>query len=817
MDDGRRRSRQTGAGRDASRRRLRERFAPRWSAALRAGQVVSGRTAAPLADHAAAGAPTASRCGTTLPCSPTVTRPRTCPRAVRTEETPAAHAPHGGLRRRRAAGRVRSRSRSDCRTTCCIAGYEDPLNRLLIEARLPGGEPPAFDIDPTDAALASVDGAPRRDRRARRAGARRTGRLGDPAAPGPPCDAAPERTARLGDDALDAAPRPPRARSPATPRWARACRSKRSRGCRRRPPDPEPSPFDERPALARTTRPRRVETPQGRGSRAREGAAQRALRRGRATASSSCSSPRSRASSTPSISSVSSKHAAAALGRPIVLEGYLPPVDPRLVSLAVTPDPGVIEVNVHPAASWHGVGRDHHRRARRRPRRRASAPRRSISTARTPGTGGGNHLTLGGPTAGRQPAAAAPRSAAQHHHLLAAPSVAVVSLLGAVRRADEPGAARRRSAPRQPLRARDRVRRARTQDRGRRRHRAALARRPLVPVAARRRHRQHAPRRAVHRQVVQPGFGAGPARPPRAARLRDAAAPAHGTRAGAARARRSSPASPPSRTPVRSSAGAPSSTTVSCSRSTRRPTSPRSSNDLVAHGIAFDVAWLAPFFEFRFPRIGAVEVDGVTVELRGAIEPWSVLGEEVTSTGTSRYVDSSVERIQVKVDGFTFDRHLLTCNGVRIPLHTHRATGRLRRGRAVQGVATAVGTAPDDRRARAARVRRDRSVERPLARRMHVLRDPSRWPHLRPVPGQRQRGGGPPGQSILRRTGTRPGRSTCTRCSTSGPAFAGAGEREPGVPSHARSAARPVPSGILRTSAELTPQLHQATTMTISS
>ena len=87
-------------------------------------------------------------------------------------------------------------------------------------------------------------------------------------------------------------------------------------------------------------------------------------------------------------------------------------------------------------------------------------------------------------------------------------------------------------------------------------------------------------------------------------------------------------------------------------------------DDLVGHGFAFDVAWLAPFFEFRFPRIGEVEVDGVTLELRGAIEPWSVLGEEVTSTGTSRYVDSSVERLQVKVDGLTAERHVVTCNGV---------------------------------------------------------------------------------------------------------------------------------------------------------
>jgi uncharacterized protein (DUF2126 family) len=98
-------------------------------------------------------------------------------------------------------------------------------------------------------------------------------------------------------------------------------------------------------------------------------------------------------------------------------------------------------------------------------------------------------------------------------------------------------------------------------------------------------------------------------------------------------------------------------------------------DDLARHGFAFDLAWLAPFLEFRFPHIGTVDVAGVTLELRAAIEPWSVLGEEVTRTGTARYVDSSVERLQVRVDGLTADRHLVTCNGVPVPLHTTGTPG----------------------------------------------------------------------------------------------------------------------------------------------
>jgi uncharacterized protein (DUF2126 family) len=72
--------------------------------------------------------------------------------------------------------------------------------------------------------------------------------------------------------------------------------------------------------------------------------------------------------------------------------------------------------------------------------------------------------------------------------------------------------------------------------------------------------------------------------------------------------------------------------------------------------------------EFRFPRFGTVTYDGVTVELRQAIEPWHVLGEEVSGTGTARYVDSSVERLQVKVTGMTDARHRVACNGRAVPL-----------------------------------------------------------------------------------------------------------------------------------------------------
>jgi len=90
--------------------------------------------------------------------------------------------------------------------------------------------------------------------------------------------------------------------------------------------------------------------------------------------------------------------------------------------------------------------------------------------------------------------------------------------------------------------------------------------------------------------------------------------------------------------------------------------------DLREHGIEFETSWLDPFTEFRFPRIGTAVYDGIEIELRGAIEPWNVLGEEATAGGTARYVDSSVERIQVRLVGADRDRHVVTVNGDPIPL-----------------------------------------------------------------------------------------------------------------------------------------------------
>jgi uncharacterized protein (DUF2126 family)/transglutaminase-like putative cysteine protease len=90
--------------------------------------------------------------------------------------------------------------------------------------------------------------------------------------------------------------------------------------------------------------------------------------------------------------------------------------------------------------------------------------------------------------------------------------------------------------------------------------------------------------------------------------------------------------------------------------------------DLNGAGFPIEEAWFAPHFEFRFPVQGTVSYEGVGIEVRAALEPWHVLGEEGAPGGTVRYVDSSLERLQVKVTGNTGGRYTVACNGVAIPL-----------------------------------------------------------------------------------------------------------------------------------------------------
>ena len=97
--------------------------------------------------------------------------------------------------------------------------------------------------------------------------------------------------------------------------------------------------------------------------------------------------------------------------------------------------------------------------------------------------------------------------------------------------------------------------------------------------------------------------------------------------------------------------------------------------DLRDGGYPFEFDWFAPHFEFRFPFIGDLAQRDINIELRTALEPWHVLGEEPGGGGTVRYVDSSLERLQVKASGLTEDRFAITVGGYRLPLHPTGTNG----------------------------------------------------------------------------------------------------------------------------------------------
>ena len=120
--------------------------------------------------------------------------------------------------------------------------------------------------------------------------------------------------------------------------------------------------------------------------------------------------------------------------------------------------------------------------------------------------------------------------------------------------------------------------------------------------------------------------------------------------------------------------------------------------DLREAGYPFEFDWFAPHFEFRFPRIGDLEQRDIQLELRTALEPWHVLGEEPGGGGTVRYVDSSLERLQVKARGLVGDRFAITVQRPSRAAASDRHQRRRRRRRALPRVAAAGMLAADHRR-----------------------------------------------------------------------------------------------------------------------
>ena len=101
----------------------------------------------------------------------------------------------------------------------------------------------------------------------------------------------------------------------------------------------------------------------------------------------------------------------------------------------------------------------------------------------------------------------------------------------------------------------------------------------------------------------------------------------------------------------------------------------RAIKSLKARGIPMEMDWFTPHLEFRYPKYGEITYEDVVVEFRHALEPWHTLGEEPTAGGAARFVDSSVERLEIRVRNFPKEKFILTCNGRRIPLYPTETVG----------------------------------------------------------------------------------------------------------------------------------------------
>jgi uncharacterized protein (DUF2126 family) len=362
------------------------------------------------------------------------------------------------------------------------------------------------------------------------------------------------------------------------------------------------------------------------------------------------------------------------LTQAIVLEGYPAPHDPRLKRFSVTPDPGVIEVNVHPAHSWQEMVKntdilyEEARLAR-------LGTEKFMMDGRHTGTGGGNHVTLGGPSPADSPMLRNPQVLGslvrywQNHPALS--YLFSGMFIGPTSQAPRVDEARDDSLYELGIAMQqlpggevpapwlvDRVLRNLMVDMTGNTHRAEFCIDKL-----------YSPDSATGRLGL--------------VEFRGFEMPPHSRMAMVQSLLLRSLVARFWQQPYEQDLV--SWGTELHDRFMLPHYVERDMNDVIGDlkrwGYPIESRWFDPFVEFRFPRYGTVNIDDIEMELRFAIEPWNVLGEEVTAQGTARFVDSSVERMQVKVRGLTDTRHVVTCNGRRVPL---RCTGA--RGEFVAGV-----------------------------------------------------------------------------------------------------------------------------------
>ena len=359
---------------------------------------------------------------------------------------------------------------------------------------------------------------------------------------------------------------------------------------------------------------------------------------------------------------------AAESGRQVVLEGYMPPADPRLSQFSVTPDPGVIEVNIHPATNW-GDQVERTTQLYHEARQVGLASEKFLIDGSHVGTGGGNHVVMGAndPTDSpflRRPDLLKSMLGFWHNH----PSLSYLFsglFIGPTSQHPRIDEARQdvvneleiafsqikpfQDVP--PWRT-DRMFRNILADMTGNTHRTEFCidkmyspdssggRRGLVEFRAFEMP-PHAEMSLAQMLLVRSAVAAFWNKPYERRLVR------WGTRLH--------------------------------DRFMLPHYAEQDFNDVLDElgqfGFKLDPAWFAPHIEFRFPQIGRVAVRDTQLELRHALEPWHVLGEEQVAGGTARYVDSSAERVQVKVSDWVEERYVLACNGVGVPLQSTERQG----------------------------------------------------------------------------------------------------------------------------------------------